>query len=205
LQSKRHTNKREVTLPFLGGFSRVRLMFVLSAAAVLSGCAVGPEKTDRSAWLEPQERRVQVAGSGVNLDPITLIAAEQHPMTRHALQLIGINYRYGGTSPDKGFDCSGLVHYTAQTSLGLRLPRRSADIARVGAQIKQNDLVVGDLVFFNTLGRRYSHVGIYIGSGHFVHAPASGGKVRVENMTARYWKTRYNGARRIDPVMLASR
>ena len=183
----------------------MRLAFVLSAAVVLSGCAVGPEKTDRSAWLEPQERRIQVTGTGANLDPITLIAAEQHPMTRQALQLLGINYRYGGTSPDKGFDCSGLVHYTAQASLGLKLPRRSADIARVGAQIKQSDLVVGDLVFFNTLGRRYSHVGIYIGSGHFVHAPASGGKVRVETMTAGYWKTRYNGARRIDPVMLASR
>lgn len=183
----------------------MRLAFVLSAAVILTGCAVGPEKTDRSAWFEPQERQIQVAGTGANLDPITLIAAEQHPMTRQALQLIGINYRYGGTSPDKGFDCSGLVHYTAQTSLGLRLPRRSADIARVGAQIKQSDLVVGDLVFFNTRGRRYSHVGIYIGSGHFVHAPASGGKVRVENMTAGYWKTRYNGARRIDPVMLASR
>jgi cell wall-associated NlpC family hydrolase len=183
----------------------MRLAFVLIAAAVLSGCAAGPENTDRSAWLEPQGRRVQVAGSGADLDPITLIAAEQHPMTRQALQLLGINYRYGGTSPDKGFDCSGLVHYTAQASLGLKLPRRSADIARVGAQIKQTDLVVGDLVFFNTLGRRYSHVGIYIGSGYFVHAPASGGKVRVENMTASYWKTRYNGARRIDPILLASR
>lgn len=126
-------------------------------------------------------------------------------MTRQALDLIGIRYRFGGHSPDKGFDCSGLVSYTAQESLGLKLPRRSADIARVGTQINQTELLAGDLVFFNTLGRRYSHVGIYLGSGYFVHAPAAGGKVRVEDMSAAYWKKRYNGARRIEPVRLAAK
>jgi cell wall-associated NlpC family hydrolase len=78
-------------------------------------------------------------------------------------------------------------------------------MARVGQQVKVSELVVGDLVFFNTLGHRYSHVGIYLGEGYFVHAPSSGGQVRVESMSARYWKQRYTGARRLEPLLLANR
>ncbi|MBV6271437.1 C40 family peptidase [Alcaligenaceae bacterium CGII-47] len=114
-----------------------------------------------------------------------------------ALKFLGVKYRYGGGSPSTGFDCSGLVVYAAEKSLGLQLPRRSRDIASEGRSIKSNELRKGDLVFFNTLGHRFSHVGIYLGNRQFVHAPRSGAKVRVENMDIAYWSKRYNGARRL--------
>ena len=184
---------------------RWMLPFVLVAAGLLGGCA---SKTGELAqdWPGSDRARTTVdrTTAGI-LDPITAIAAAQHPLSKQALQHIGIRYRYGGTSPDNGFDCSGLVHYSAMESLGLRLPRRSTEIARAGKAIKRQELAVGDLVFFNTLGARYSHVGIYVGSNMFVHAPSSGGVVSVQDMTEPYWNKRFTGARRIDPVMIANR
>lgn len=114
-----------------------------------------------------------------------------------ALALLGSPYRYGGRTP-AGFDCSGFVGYVYGETLGVTLPRRSEEIGRVGTELKREALVPGDLVFFNTLGRRYSHVGIFIGDGRFVHAPARGGRVRVERLADPYWNARYNGARRPD-------
>ena len=114
-----------------------------------------------------------------------------------ALNFLGIKYRYGGGTPKSGFDCSGLVAYAAEKSLGLKLPRRAADMAHEGKWISLDDLKKGDLVFFNTRGHRFSHVGIYLGDHKFVHAPRRGQVVRVENMDQSYWKKRYNGARRL--------
>ena len=182
--------------------SRTGACLLVAAAFVLTGCA--SSTSDKSAWLDPQGSRTAKVDID-ELDPVTAIAAAQHPLTKHALTQLGIDYRYGGDAPDEGFDCSGLIYYSAQESLGLRLPRRSADMARVGQKIDRQQLALGDLVFFNTLGNRYSHVGIYLGNQLFVHAPSSGGEVRVENMGKRYWASRYTGARRIDPIMLADR
>lgn len=114
-----------------------------------------------------------------------------------ALSYLGIKYRFGGNSPAQGFDCSGLVRYAAEKSLGLKLPRRSSEMARLGQSVKRDELERGDLVFFNTRGHRFSHVGIYLGEGKFVHAPSTGSRVRVEDMNIGYWKKRYNGARRL--------
>src|SRR5690606_8597935 len=114
-----------------------------------------------------------------------------------ALTFLGTKYRYGGDTPDTGFDCSGLVTYAAEQSLGLKLPRRSAELARLGTSVKRAELKKGDLVFFNTRGHRFSHVGIYLGDRKFVHAPRSGSVVRIESMDIAYWKKRYNGARRL--------
>lgn len=114
-----------------------------------------------------------------------------------ALSLLGIHYRYGGNSPDTGFDCSGFVRHVVGDVLGLRLPRSARDISQVGAPVTKDELQPGDLVFFNTLRRTFSHVGIYLGDHRFVHAPARGGEVRVDDMRQRYWLSRFNGARRI--------
>ncbi len=114
-----------------------------------------------------------------------------------ALSFVGVNYRRGGESPETGFDCSGLVRHVFRESLGLVLPRTSRDISRVGETIHREALQPGDLVFFNTLRHGFSHVGIYLGEHRFVHAPASGGEVRVEDMRLNYWSKRFNGARRI--------
>ncbi|HBL67041.1 NlpC/P60 family protein [Achromobacter sp. LC458] len=133
--------------------------------------------------------------SGVNGD---------NAMVSEALNYLGIRYRFGGSSPDTGFDCSGLVAYSAERSLGLKLPRNAAEIAQQGVSVDKNELKAGDLVFFNTMGRRYSHVGIYLGDDRFVHSPSAGGVVRVESMTMAYWTKRYNGARRLDNSLMAS-
>jgi cell wall-associated NlpC family hydrolase len=116
----------------------------------------------------------------------------------YALSLVGINYRWGGTSPQTGFDCSGLVSHVYRQIAGLVLPRDSYAMARLGTPISLDDLRPGDLVFFNTMRRPFSHVGIYLGEKRFVHAPSAGKTVRVVDMTEPYWAQRYNGARRID-------
>ena len=129
-----------------------------------------------------------------HLQNITNRASE---LATQALSMLGINYRYGGNSPDTGLDCSGLVRYVFKEALGTELPRTSLEIAHVGEKIKPADLQPGDLVFYNTLRRGFSHVGIYLGDGKFIHSPSSGGQVRIEDMDIAYWKKRFNGARRI--------
>lgn len=121
-------------------------------------------------------------------------------MVLTGLSYIGIPYRYGGNNPEQGFDCSGLVRWVFRHTLGIVLPRRSADMAKEGQEVSREELEPGDLVFFNTLRRPYSHVGIYVGSGNFLHAPSSGGRVQVENIDELYWKKAWNGARRLEQL-----
>lgn len=117
-----------------------------------------------------------------------------------ALNYIGVRYKYGGNTPDSGLDCSGFVRYVFQDTLNFMLPRRSEEMSQVGERIAKTDLKPGDLVFFNTMRRSFSHVGIYIGGDKFVHAPATGGKIRVEDLRESYWSARYNGARRVETL-----
>ena len=117
----------------------------------------------------------------------------------YAISLEGTPYKYGGTSPATGFDCSGFVGHVFKQSLGKTLPRSTEEISRVGSKKDSDELQVGDLVFYNTLNRRYSHVGIYLGDGQFIHSPSTGKSVTVVNMNEPYWRKRYNGARRINP------
>lgn len=121
--------------------------------------------------------------------------------SREALAFVGTPYARGGTSPERGFDCSGLVVYVYRSALGIDLPRRVADLKRVGKPVRLSDLEPGDLLFYNTRHRPYSHVGIYVGEGRFVHAPRPGARVRVEAIDKRYWRARFNGARRIDTAL----
>ncbi|NDC09247.1 MAG: peptidoglycan endopeptidase [Oxalobacteraceae bacterium] len=114
-----------------------------------------------------------------------------------AMSLVGIHYRRGGNSPEHGLDCSGLVRYVFKQSNDIDLPRTSVEMSRVGEQVDKKDLQPGDLVFFNTLRRTFSHVGIYLGDNKFIHAPTPGSAVRVESMDLNYWKARFNGARRV--------
>jgi cell wall-associated NlpC family hydrolase len=114
-----------------------------------------------------------------------------------ALDLIGIRYRRGGGSPEKGFDCSGFVSHVFREGLGLYLPHSAKAMSSSGETVTKSELKPGDLVFFNTMRRTFSHVGIYLGDSLFVHAPRTGGRVRIEDMSERYWTKRFNGARRI--------
>ena len=113
------------------------------------------------------------------------------------LELVGINYRRGGTNPDSGLDCSGFVQLVYKESIGKLLPRTAKEQSQVGDVIDKNELKPGDLVFFNTMRRAFSHVGIYLGDNRFLHAPRTGAEVRVEDMSQGYWVKRYNGARRV--------
>ena len=111
--------------------------------------------------------------------------------------MIGIRYKYGGTNPESGLDCSGFVRYVYKAVWGTELPRTAQEQSRVGERVDVHDLQPGDLVFYNTLRRRFSHVGIYLGDDKFIHAPSTGGEIRIESMDIGYWKKRFNGARRI--------
>jgi len=114
-----------------------------------------------------------------------------------AMSMAGIPYHYGGSSPKTGFDCSGLVHYVYDKSLQIRLPRTTSGLSRVGKRLQKKQLLPGDLVFFNTQHRSYSHVGIYVGENRFVHAPRTGKTISIANMLNSYWRTHYDGARRV--------
>jgi cell wall-associated NlpC family hydrolase len=119
-------------------------------------------------------------------------------VTIQALALLGVHYKWGSDSPETGFDCSGLVSHVFQQVAGIALPRNSQGMSKVGDKIDKSELQPGDLVFFNTRRKPYSHVGIYIGEARFVHAPRRGGEVEVASMQGRYWNKRYNGARRVN-------
>jgi len=192
------------------------LKLLLCAGLVaLAGCAAQPRKTADAGLTSNHLLRdsyllsTQSDPLGAWLDNKRSLAidypesetygASQAPksMVSTAMKFLGVKYRYGGDAPGEGFDCSGLVAYAAEKSLGLKLPRRASEQAQQGISVDRSELRRGDLVFFNTLGHRFSHVGIYLGDHKFVHAPRTGANVRVESMDVAYWRKRYNGARRL--------
>jgi hypothetical protein len=119
----------------------------------------------------------------------------------YALGLIGVNYRFGGDSPDTGLDCSGLVRHVFQQVTGVALPRTAKEMSVLGTKVSAGDLKPGDLVFFNTRRFAFSHVGIYLGDNRFVHAPSRGSEVRIASIDQSYWQKHFNGARRVIGVL----
>lgn len=119
----------------------------------------------------------------------------------YALGLIGVDYRYGGVTPENGVDCSGLVRYVFQQVTGVTLPRTSKELSRLGSKVASADLAPGDLVFFNTRRFQFSHVGIYLGDNRFIHAPSTGSEVEIARMSEGYWQKHFDGARRLVGVM----
>ncbi|WP_235610771.1 C40 family peptidase [Bordetella sp. H567] len=196
----------------------------MAGLAILAGCANTAPGRDTAYTSFDQDAYDAAWTTADNDDPIGKLLAQKlrraprtvsnYPgssastdntvLAGEALNYLGIRYRSGGDSPGTGFDCSGLVNYVAEQSLGLKLPRTAAEMFQIGVPVARNDLQIGDLVFFNTMGRRYSHVGIYVGEDRFVHSPSRGGVVRIERLDMAYWNKRYNGARRIDTTLVAS-
>jgi cell wall-associated NlpC family hydrolase len=115
----------------------------------------------------------------------------------YAMAYVGVPYQRGGTGFEQGVDCSGFVQVTFWESAGIRLPRRSVEQAQATQAIEPDALEPGDLVFFNTQGQSFSHVGIYVGQGRFIHSPRTGAQVRLERLDDRYWRSRFDGARRV--------
>ena len=165
----------------------MRLFALAITALLLGGCGAPPKHyVAARASLPSAHRGIEGATS-----------AQVRELALHALSLVGTPYRFGGTSPDSGFDCSGLVFYVYKQGIGVALPRDTQRLSEVGASVLADALEPGDLVFFNTTGRAYSHVGIYLGEGRFIHAPTTGGSVQLVDIRDRYWQMRYDGARRL--------
>ena len=122
---------------------------------------------------------------------------EAGDLIMNAMSLIGLSYRFGGNSPTQGLDCSGFMQYIFKRSMGITLPRTSAEMATVGQQVDRANLKPGDMVFFGG-GGRVSHVGMYIGNDRFIHAPRTGRDIEITSMNGNYWKSRYITARRVD-------
>jgi cell wall-associated NlpC family hydrolase len=148
---------------------------------------------------EPAQARapVQVRTPNTPPAPATRAAPEQSELLFQVLTSIGVDYKYGGSSHTTGFDCSGLVAHVYREGYGIALPRNTYGQSQAGRPVSAEELQPGDLVFYNTLNKPFSHVGIYLGDGRFIHAPRTGTAVRIENLKNTYWSRRWNGARRI--------
>ena len=125
------------------------------------------------------------------------VSSRASELVVNAIGFLGVPYKRGGNTVETGFDCSGFVRSMYQQTIGLILPRRAEQQAAVTQNIDRSDLKPGDLVFFNTMRRAFSHVGIYVGEGRFIHSPKPGAEVRVESMSVDYWARRFDGARRV--------
>ena len=165
----------------------------------MTGCATNtPKNPTVTAQESVKQPKADLAKASTK--PVNTGSAEgdwRNEVVLRALSLLGVNYRFGGNTAEDGLDCSGFVRLVVKDALGLILPRRSEEISYASREIVSDDLKPGDLVFFNTLKKTFSHVGIYIGNNQFIHSPSSGNSVRVDTLDKQYWNSRFNGARRI--------
>lgn len=155
-------------------------ILAVAAALALAACGTPASRPDTSAGTITQPRAVSEKGNEVAI---------------YALGLIDTGYRFGGKNPEAGLDCSGMVSYIYDRAVGLKVQGSAADIARRGRSIERTALRPGDLVFFNTRNRSFSHVGIYLGDDRFVHAPSTNGRVRIDALGDRYYAQRFEAAR----------
>lgn len=162
---------------------------ILCAACLPAAYAAPPDDLDKLLVQKGLIARLS--------DTIQQATDRAGQLVSHAMDSLGVPYRLGGTTAEGGFDCSGFVRAMYQQTVGLMLPRTAAEQAAATNRIQKADLKPGDLVFFNTLRRTNSHVGIYVGDGKFIHSPRSGAHVRVESMNISYWQSRFDGARRV--------
>lgn len=165
----------------------------VAQAAPASGTGDDMEKllADKGLISQLQDMRNSVTDRAAN------VASQASDLVVHAMGFLGVPYRRGGNSVETGFDCSGFVRAIYEQTIGLVLPRRADQQAATTQVIDRKELQPGDLVFFNTMRRTFSHVGIYVGDNKFIHSPRSGGEVRVEDMRTPYWQRRFDGARRV--------
>ncbi|WP_434106347.1 NlpC/P60 family protein [Paraburkholderia caffeinilytica] len=174
-----------------------RLALSLLTVVLLAACAGAPQKTSRGPGSS-----VVVTNGAYHAPPPGFPNFVDHSIGREeisiqAMSLVGIPYRWGGNTPDSGFDCSGLVRYVVSRAASVNLPRTTADMSGRGESIEPDEIAPGDLIFFNTTGRAHSHVGIYVGKLRFVNAPSTGGTVRLDYLTNPYWAKRFDGIRRV--------
>ena len=197
-----------------GLYSALRTLLIYGiAAAALAVTSLPvralPEATDPiSRFLQDRFNADNTSSTPVRTAEVLLggVRETASDLVLSAMQFLGVRYRFGGTSEATGFDCSGFTRHVFENSVGLLLPRRSSEQANAPGllSIRQDDLKPGDLVFFNTMRSAFSHVGIYVGEGKFIHAPRTGSTVRVEDMRQDYWNRRFDGARRVPQLNTSS-
>jgi hypothetical protein len=157
------------------------------------------EKGLLQKWDSVRNRVADNIGDGAQIvaNGASSMAQRASELVVTAMGFLGVPYRRGGNNAETGFDCSGFVKAMYQQTLGLVLPRRADEQAAATEKIDKSELQPGDLVFFNTMRHAFSHVGIYVGDGKFIHSPKPGAQVRVEDMQVSYWARRFDGARRV--------
>ena len=170
---------------------RRKHLYLIVILSLISGCGT----------FGPTSPPVAIRAPTPPAQPAPAPRAERSEALLQALLHLGIDYQYGGKSPTSGFDCSGLVAHIYKEAWGIRLPMNTKGQSQAGVPVSLVELQAGDLVFYDTQKRPFSHVGIYLGDGKFVHAPKTGAQVRIESLKSSYWAERYNGARRIEPPL----
>ena len=167
--------------------------FLLTCLLASTAHAEPPAADDMDRFLADKGLLTQIAHVRES------VSSKASELVVTALGFLGVPYKRGGNTFETGFDCSGFVRAMYAQTVGLILPRKAEQQAAATQQIEKSELQPGDLVFFNTLRRTFSHVGIYVGGGKFIHSPRAGSEVRVEDMQKAYWAHRFDGARRVTP------
>jgi hypothetical protein len=175
-----------------------RFASLLLVAFLVAACSSAPSRVSRA----PGSSSTASAANRTFATPSGFPNFVDHSVGREeisiqAMSLVGVPYRWGGNTPEAGFDCSGLVRYVVDRAASVNLPRTTADMSSRGDSIEPDEVAPGDLIFFNTTGRPHSHVGIYVGKLRFVNAPSTGGTVRLDYLTNPYWAKRFDGIRRV--------
>jgi len=174
---------------------------------LILACATAAHATPQGTNSDDMDRLLADKGLFTRLEDVShkvadkaqTVAGRAGDLVVNAMGFLGVPYKRGGNSAETGFDCSGFVRAIYEQTVGLLLPRRADQQAAATQVIDKKELQPGDLVFFNTMRRNFSHVGIYVGDGKFIHSPRSGSEIRVEDMGVAYWARRFNGARRVTP------
>jgi cell wall-associated NlpC family hydrolase len=178
--------------------SKWLIIFLLTACAGAQAMPGAPAEDDMSRFMADQGLLSKLEQVGTKLERVSHTVTDRaSDLVVTAMGFLGVPYKRGGNTAETGFDCSGFVRAIYEKTVGLVLPRRANEQAAATEAIDKKDLRPGDLVFFNTMKRAFSHVGIYVGEGKFIHSPKPGAQVRVEDMGQNYWQRRFDGARRV--------
>ena len=167
-----------------------RVSLFLCVVLSLAACSrSAPPAAKSSVKTSSPSNATSVRISDIDHDSVS------NELMLHSMSLIGTPYRFGGSNRNTGFDCSGMVQFVYRETLNVSLPRTARDMAAAGKVINKNQLKVGDLVFFNTNGKKFSHVGLYIGENRFIHAPSSKSSIKINYLSDKYYASRFTGAR----------
>ncbi|WP_345541414.1 C40 family peptidase [Variovorax defluvii] len=169
--------------------------FILPACLLFACAAHAAPQQERSEAMEAMLAEKGLIGQFHQVRQTVVDRTSDLVVT--AIGFLGVPYKRGGNTAETGFDCSGFVRAMYNQTVGHLLPRRAEEQAAATQKIDRSELKPGDLVFFNTMRRAFSHVGIYVGDGKFIHSPRTGAEVRVEDLNGSYWQRRFNGARRV--------